>query len=215
MAEPLPTIDRVVGANLKRIRESMNLTQAQAARRFEEQGLPYWNRDTQASVETGRRSLNLEESFVVVRSLGVSLTDLLSGDGVVFIEPDLPDGRGTPLADTLPRALIEVRARLVGGTDLELVRSLPHFKVRPLSRRQTEQFFARAAPERVAKRFRRSKATIDKVARRLWGHGLEDEYVKRVLKKIRKESTPRSVAAIRATTMKSLYAELGRALKEK
>ncbi len=215
VAEALPTIDRVVGANLKRIRESLNLTQAQAARRFAEQGLLFWNRDTQASVETARRSLNLEEAFIVVRSLGVSLADLLSGEGVVFIEPDLLDARGKPLGDVLPRALKEVRARLAGGKDLELIRSLPDVRVRPLSRRQTERFLARAALDRVAKRFHRSKASIDKIAKRTWGHGLEDEYVKRVLKKVRKDSSPRSVAAIRAATMRSLYAELGRALKEK
>ncbi len=213
MSEDLATIDQVVGANLKRIRESLGFTQAKAAGLIREQGLLYWNRDTEAGVETGRRSLNVEEAFVVSRSLGVTLAELLVGEGAVYIQPDLLDGAGRPLGDTLPRSLREVRARLAGdysGSALSLRRTRPH----AVSRHQAEGIFANAALERATERFGVSKQSVEKVARRIWGRGFEEEYVGRILRRVRKDAKPRSAAALRAATVRSLYADLRRALGE-
>lgn len=119
--------------------------------------------------------------------------------------------------DNIPRPLngdTSIRT-LPGGEELERVKARFRRAEKPVSRLEAERFLARVATTRAVKRVGTSKASLNRVSKRIWGHSFEEECVRRVVKRIRKDSTPRSIAAVRAAALRSMYAEVGRAMKEK
>lgn len=71
------TGDKQVGANVKRIREALGLSQAEVAARMTEDGLPGWYPQTCLKVEKGTRSLRFIEAGSLAAVLGVSMSTLL------------------------------------------------------------------------------------------------------------------------------------------
>lgn len=73
----------VVGENVKRLRETYQLTQAELARRAQGYGLP-WSRSHVAALEAGNREqVELGALVLLAEALGCRVPELFEGDGLV------------------------------------------------------------------------------------------------------------------------------------
>lgn len=86
-SEAPPTVGKVVGENLKAIRQSRRITQGALATQLLRAGLK-WKRTHVSDLESGRReAVDLGTLVVLSQALGVQLRDLLAGEGNVIITP--------------------------------------------------------------------------------------------------------------------------------
>lgn len=102
-----PGLDRLVGRNLRQLREELDLSQTDIAEGMAAAGFPAWRKATVADVERGARKVTLDElaglSDVTERKLERFLTPdaELSSEGqrrakvlTGKLRPQTPDGRG-------------------------------------------------------------------------------------------------------------------------
>ncbi|MCY0952087.1 helix-turn-helix domain-containing protein [Streptomyces sp. H27-S2] len=86
-SEAPPTVGKVVGENLKAIRQSRRLTQGDLADRLFRTGLK-WKRTHISDLESGRReAVDLGALVVLSHALELQLRDLFDGEGNVMITP--------------------------------------------------------------------------------------------------------------------------------
>jgi transcriptional regulator with XRE-family HTH domain len=87
-ATPEPLGGHVVGENLRRIRESRGLTQAEAADRLQATGL-WWQRSHVAAIEAGNReSVDFGALALIAAAFDLPVSDLFVGDGPVRLSSD-------------------------------------------------------------------------------------------------------------------------------
>jgi transcriptional regulator with XRE-family HTH domain len=85
--EEAPTIGKVVGENLKAMRQKRRLTQADAAAELVRTGLS-WKRTHVSDLESGRReTVDLGTLVVLSEALGARIQDFFTGDGDVLLTP--------------------------------------------------------------------------------------------------------------------------------
>jgi transcriptional regulator with XRE-family HTH domain len=87
-----PSLGRVIGENLKTIREGKRLTQPQLAAELAMTGLP-WKRSQIADVERGRReAIDFGTLLVLAKALDVPVGRFFEGDGEVALTPQADFG---------------------------------------------------------------------------------------------------------------------------
>jgi transcriptional regulator with XRE-family HTH domain len=82
-------IDAVLSANVARLRQGKEWSQAQLARAVRHHGLA-WTRATVAQVETGGRALSAKEVLVLAAVFGTALATLYESDAPVVMVGDAP-----------------------------------------------------------------------------------------------------------------------------
>jgi transcriptional regulator with XRE-family HTH domain len=100
-----PELDRLVGRNLRGIRDESGLSQAEAAEGMAAAGFPVWTKQTVADVERGTRKVSLDELAALADVTECKLERLLSPDDelsdeaerrarvlIGLEEPKTPDG---------------------------------------------------------------------------------------------------------------------------
>ncbi|MGW6456649.1 helix-turn-helix domain-containing protein [Streptomyces sp. NPDC055078] len=85
--EAPPTVGKVVGENLKALRQSQRITQGDLATALMRTGLK-WKRTQISDLESERReTVDLGALLVLAQALGVHLRDFFAGDGNVMLTP--------------------------------------------------------------------------------------------------------------------------------
>lgn len=101
--EAPPTVGRVVGENLRLIRQKHRLTQDQAAAELVRTGLN-WKRTQVSDLESGRReTVDLGALVVLAQAFEAPLRDFFAGDGDVLLTPkaDHPEFGATATREEL------------------------------------------------------------------------------------------------------------------
>ena len=70
-----PTIEKLVGSNIRKLREAANLTQEQVAAKLQVQGCDI-TRSAVAKIEVGQRYLYPDEIILLRQILGTSYEDI-------------------------------------------------------------------------------------------------------------------------------------------
>ncbi|MBE6847944.1 MAG: helix-turn-helix transcriptional regulator [Ruminococcus sp.] len=70
-----PTIEKLVGSNIRKLREAANLTQEQVAAKLQVQGCDI-TRSAVAKIEVGQRHLYPDEIILLRQILGTSYEDI-------------------------------------------------------------------------------------------------------------------------------------------
>lgn len=70
-----PEIEKLVGSNIRKLREAANLTQEQVAAKLQVQGCDI-NRGAVAKIEVGQRHLYPDEIILLRQILGTSYEDI-------------------------------------------------------------------------------------------------------------------------------------------
>lgn len=91
-SEESPTLDAVIGRNLRRLREARGWSQDEAAVEARRTGLQ-WSRSTVGALETGAKTLDFSEAVLLTLVLNEPLKKLLAGNDdpvrVGTVEPSL------------------------------------------------------------------------------------------------------------------------------
>lgn len=77
-----PTVEQVIGRNLRRLRSERAFSQDQVARAAAAVGLS-WTRPVVASVEAGTKSIGVEELLLLALALGTYPREFLAGEGAI------------------------------------------------------------------------------------------------------------------------------------
>ncbi|MFH9012664.1 helix-turn-helix domain-containing protein [Streptomyces sp. NPDC017943] len=86
-SEAPPTVGRVVGENLRALRQERRITQGALADKLFRMGLP-WKRTQVSDLESGRReTVDLGTLVILGQTLGVELRDFFAGDSDVLLTP--------------------------------------------------------------------------------------------------------------------------------
>jgi transcriptional regulator with XRE-family HTH domain len=88
-------VSRVVGRQIRTVRELLRLSQAQLAQRLKDKGVTM-RQVTIARLESGDRRITVDEVFAIAAVLGVSPQLLLSGSFTSELVPVLPELDVTP-----------------------------------------------------------------------------------------------------------------------
>lgn len=237
----LATFERLVGANIARLRKASGASQSHLAEEMALRGLA-WQRSTVAQVETGRRAVSLAEALALADELRVPVSELVRaeapvrvGDGtwhqhflsaaVAGTSGNLPavEGYTSPASERLARL---VPLALGVGTDLGR---------RFVALRQ--QFFDRWEPKTVREHKgalkaiteleRTTAADIEKrlhlgvhpedivmAAQRRWGSSLGEERDQRTAERAPDGASDRTLQAFSGLVMRQLKRELEEELEE-
>lgn len=98
MANDEQTVEGLIAANLRRLRENAGLSQDEVVRTARARGIP-WARSTLAAIETGTRTISVAELILLPTVLGVTMDELLAGTGRVRV------GESTPKLEVVRRLL--------------------------------------------------------------------------------------------------------------
>lgn len=180
------TLAAHIGAQVRVLRNSAQQTQDQLATRLG------WQQSHVATLEAGRRSsLSLDDLAVLCSELGVTLTDLLAGDGSVTLTRKgsrstparLPALRHVLLGEPMPKA---------GGLRGEVALAM-----------------ATGDAERKAGRKLGVPAeSVTAAAMRRWGHSLTSERTRREKARAHPGASPQSIQALRGHITRELLTEL-------
>lgn len=167
-------VGQVVGENVRRLRENAGLTQNEAARLFQECGLP-WTRSHLAGLEAGNReTIDVSTLVLLARALQVALSELFAGEGHVRLSDEavwtrkalreLHCGQHTEEAITLEGVALQKWTTSIGGT---------YAIVGP----EGQPF---QADTELAARLGLAPDVVYRAARKLWGHTLHEERDRRI-----------------------------------
>jgi len=224
-----PTLDAVIGNNLRRHREQEGITQDEMARRLRHRGLP-WTRPTLAAVELGTKTLDVGELVLLSLTLGVRVDEILAGDGRAQI--------GRQAVPTLPvvRAVLASNKAAIGrrpGSDIGLPNVDSDFTIAleqkvmilrelealapdlPFSELKAAEEAAQGDAERTAAR--KLQCSADKLsiaAFGLWKRSLTDERDARVATTAPPGSSPRAIQARRGHVTRQLLEEIAPILRK-
>lgn len=199
------TLPEIIGALVRRRREELALRQDDVVRELRRYGLTTWRRSTLASLELGRRRLDLEEVWHVCVALETSLADLVSqGDRYELVA----------YSDQTIEFL-HVRQAIAGGPvlDEDEVQKLRHaFETGLQKLKATAAASAYPLPDETVVRAARTlgvrPAAVVDAGQRLWGRQLPDERDARVVADERSGDSARTVQARRGWVTRQLLEEL-------
>ena len=220
--EKPPTLNAVVGRNLRRLREQDGMTQDQLARRLRQLGLA-WTRPTVAAVELGRKTLDVEELVLLSLAFGARTNAILAGDGRVQVceaAPTLGVVRAVLASD---EEVMKRTVRDVGPPNPEdvvmnfiqkatvsldrLAILAPDVPLSVLQEKAAEA--ARGDVEQAAARkLSCSPSDLAVAAFGRWGRSLTDERDARVSTAYLEEASPRATQARRGHITRQLLEEL-------
>jgi transcriptional regulator with XRE-family HTH domain len=222
------TLAKVIGANVKRIREESGETQDRLAARLRDRGLNL-SRSALALVERGGRNLELSELVIVCATLVVSLNDLLAGDDSVRITGEtvgtletvrtvLANGGSSLMMAALDTPGVRQASEVIGASgfaersarSLRLIGS----KARLAAAVVAEESGKGEAEQKVAHSLRVPPSEVGLASFGLWGHSLTDERERRAAKRLQPDMSPRSARMIRAHVTRELVAELRQRFEE-
>jgi len=190
------TLEQVIGAELKRLREGAGALQEAVALAAQQCGLD-WSQATISAIEAGRRGLSIGE-------LGL-LPQIIHAAKLVPTPIRVPDL--IPESD---------KVVIVAGTfqaPLRIARSL--FESLNLSETLSYRVFRTGVTEadrKAARKLRTTPPEIDSVAHALWGHGLTHERDRR-LGAGATTLPPRSLQAVRGRVTLALTREIQQFIK--
>jgi transcriptional regulator with XRE-family HTH domain len=216
MENRIMTVAEAIGANVKRLRESEGMRQADLAKTLRDTGL-LWTRDIVASVERGRRSLSIDELLLLCRVLDVEMSEFFAGDHLIRVG-DWDD----ETTRILELDLKGIRLRLRGGQELETAR-----RAAREAREERDRVWAERAadPERMdalrrtwrikmagsthvaQSRYGLEKESVDRAATKLWGRTWGEEHQERLIANVPDDASPRSVDAIAGHVTRQMMAE--------
>lgn len=181
-------VGQVIGEHLYRLRVAAGETQADAAKRIAECGLP-WKRDQVIALETGnRKSVSVEELVILSWAYNIHISEWFTGSGEILLAPDT----------YISRVDLERELR---GERVSRPRDIDFSEVVELE-----------ADERVAQRLGVDTSEVTRIARDLWGHTLTDERNRRL--EDSGKSDPKELRTLRAGMTKRLMKEISLQLEE-
>lgn len=163
--ETAPLVGHVAGENLKRLRNEAGVTQAEAARRLQANGVR-WTRSQVAAFEAGNReSVDIGVLVLMARCVGVPAAEFFAGEGSVRITPEATWTRrafrellsGGPTEEALTLTGHAFRTMLEGA-------GISHAQVNPIQ-----------ADTELASRLGVPVEQVVAAAERLWGHAVQQE----------------------------------------
>jgi DNA-binding XRE family transcriptional regulator len=184
VVSPTATFPQVVGSNIRQHREDLGWTQERLAAECQRLGLVRWTRDIQASTESGRRSISLEDAIYIAAALGITITDLLAGTDADPPRQASDDGNWLPARVPVDRVLA------VGNSDGTWNNYVD-----------------------ISERFRVTFSQLDAISHQLWGRDYGTERLSRLVKEADPGVKPRVVAARRATAVRAMYQEIANYLE--
>jgi len=201
MREAPPTLDEVVGRNLRRLREAAGLTADEVASAIRLRGLP-WSRSVITTVENGRKTLDLGEFVILASYFGSD--ELLAGSGSVLVTSEREGSLGavrSVLAGQSQEARPSRPSRLPalppGLTD-----ALADLNRRRIESEQND------AEQKAARKLGETAERVATFAFNLWGHSLTDERERRARDRANPDAPPRTLQAVRGRVTRELVAEL-------
>lgn len=227
-----PTLDQLIGANVRRLREAENATQDEYARRVRV-FLPQWSQSTIAALEKGRKTLDTSEVTVLMCAIPATREDLFapegsSSDAFVQLTPELAmppaavqnvwtaktreeigaqmaESRGVfrPIAGARTQRWFEARSQQL----LRYRRILPRF-----TSEQFEAAVSAARDESTTKGARRlgveDPTEVALAAIRVWGRSLTEEREGRIAKAAPADASARTLQALRGHVTRTLLEEI-------
>jgi transcriptional regulator with XRE-family HTH domain len=188
----VPTLDQVVGHNLRRLHEAAEMTQDEVARRARGAGLP-WSRSTVAALEAGTKTIDVAE--LVGLAIAVApLTELLAGNGPVRL-------------GALAIDLGTVRKVLAGKSDL-LSQEDADYLMQGARRVAAAWAVHGEAEQKAARKLHMDALDLATAAQRRWGRSLTEERDARVKDSAPADLSPRSRQALRGRVTRQLLEEL-------
>jgi transcriptional regulator with XRE-family HTH domain len=219
-----PTLAKVIGVNVRRVRETYGWHQDETAVRARDWGLD-WTRQVVSAVEAGARRVSIEELVLLSRVLHTTPADLLAGVG----EVQLTEG-ATASLDAFRHALASDQSKsFAKGFHVPMPKATA-----PATNRKWERWWpellnqddggagllldarraAHLEAERVAgRKFKVEPMDIAVAAYGLWGQSLTAERDARVAAE-EYDAGLRSIQAVRGHVTRKLLAELGQVIKE-
>jgi transcriptional regulator with XRE-family HTH domain len=213
------TLTGAIGGNVRRFRLARRWTQDELAVMLRWSGLPLTQSGV-AGIESGSRSIDVEEMVILAAVLGVSAAELLSGNGPVR------------LGDSAESDLVSVSAFLSGAIPVEdLPLSTPTTKflaaaksnqarinkewpgARPAEIVKAERGADGLAEQKAARTLGVRPFDVSMAAIRLWGVSLTDHRNELVAARTEPDTPARTVQAIRGRITRTLIDEIKPLLK--
>lgn len=170
-----PSVGKVVGENLRRLRQERRLTQDAAAAQLLRTGLN-WKRTHVSDLESGRReTLDIGALVVLAAAFDVTPRDFFEGTGAVLLTPraEHPEHGSTATRDQIRTWLSgEKSTLLLTGVQTSLV-AVKHadWEARPI---------AASADKALAEKLDIDPWHVVRAAEQLWGRSLTEERDRRV-----------------------------------
>lgn len=174
-SEVAPTVGKVVGANLKAMREKRRLTQADAAADLIRTGLN-WKRTHVSDLESGRReTVDLGTLVVLGAAFDMQLCDFFDGEGDVLLTPkaEYPESGAMATRAELRAWLSAEEAGLTVMGSRNVRAALEHF-------RWQGREIPIEADAAFAQRIGATVLEVVEAAQRIWHGSLTEERDRRV-----------------------------------
>lgn len=229
-----PTIDQLVGHNVRRIREERGITQDDVAREARAVGLA-WSRSTVGALENGGKTLDLGEVVLLAAAMPAPVAQLLAPSDAMLAADDPFIAVGPALAmrpESILAALAASTVRDLGAVETEREGYLTdidgaahHGRLEEAKKRRqrhdritggtSSSMFAQAteaargeAEMKAARRLDVDPVELALAALKLWGRSLTEERDARVAEATEPGATPRTLQALRGHLTRQLLKEL-------
>jgi transcriptional regulator with XRE-family HTH domain len=210
-SQDIQTLHQAIGANLKRLRSALEMSQDELANAARQLGLD-WSRSSVAAVELGSKTLDPDELLLLILVVG-GVNELLAGRGKVVLNEQtvlgIKDVR-TILTDHDPDEIEIVRKRLLRRKGIHVGEGL-NLRLKmdeEETRRWVEQASKGEAEQKAARKLHVPVDVLCECALAVWGRSLTAQ---RDLKINQLEVQPdslRSLQALRGHVTRQLLDEL-------
>jgi transcriptional regulator with XRE-family HTH domain len=216
-----------LGKRLRLLREQQGLRQEDVARVARTFGLD-WTRATVAAIETGRRSVALEEFFLLPnlvvetktipgrRTLDSHEPSENAGDTKLWVPDFLPENGWVAVTSRCYLRGSSLRERL-GGISTRKERTTEPAYIFIGERREDSLEMAseeeNEAEQKAARKLDVEPLLLVFYAREAWGRGFTAERDRRVLEQAKGDATPRRLQALRGHVTRQLLKELESKIK--
>lgn len=205
-AEQEPTVEQVIGENVRRIRGERS--QDEVARFARVYGLP-WTQQVIGAVEAGSRRLDITETILLSGALGVGVLELLAGDDVVRLTENT-----TAHLNGVREMLSTWKTGDMRKTDPEVTATWGLRVDAGGSPSQEDLAAAQIAERRAATKLGVAPHDIAAAAHELWGQSMTKERDRRTADQAGDNVTPSSRQALRGRVTRQLLGELAARISE-
>ena len=214
-----PSLSTVIGANVRRCRESRRWTQDEFSSLLKNLGLGL-SQSGVATAESGSRSIDVGELLILAHALDVDVADLFAGSGKVRLT-DSTSADLRSVADCLHgvRTPSELHlntpvARLAGWATSEQKRIKKTWpNARPAQIVHAERGMDGLAEQKAARALGARAFDVSMAAIELWGETLTEHRNAIVAERTSADTSVRSVQAIRGRVTRNLIDEIQPRLK--